>query len=158
MQTDCKETQLEFQEFGRQRVVAGFDGGQISSDGGILLVREVAERTGMLKQFARCFTDYRDPVRIEHTVEELVTQRVLAQAQGYEDLNDHDTLRDDTLLALAVGKHDLSGKQRARERDQGHALAGKSTSIGWSARRSRLGRQTVTRRSCMTGAPLSSCW
>lgn len=127
VQTDCKEKQLEFQGLGGRRVVGGFDGGRISSDAGILLLREVAERTGMLKRFARCFTDHRDPARIEHTVEELVTQRVLAQAQGYEDLNDHDTLRDDPLLAVAVGKRDLVGAQRARERDHGHALAGKST-------------------------------
>jgi len=127
VQTDCKETQLEFQGLGRRRVIAGFDGGRISSDGGLLLLHEVAERTGLLKRFAQCFTDHRDPARIEHSVEELVSQRVLAQAQGYEDLNDHDALRDDTLLALAVGKRDLTGAERTRERDRGHALAGKST-------------------------------
>jgi hypothetical protein len=127
VQTDCKETQLEFQGLGRRRVIASFDGGRISSDGGLLLLHEVAERTGLLKRFAQCFTDHRDPARIEHSVEELVSQRVLAQAQGYEDLNDHDALRDDTLLALAVGKSDLTGAERTRERDRGHALAGKST-------------------------------
>ena len=64
---------------------------------------------------------------IEHTVEELVSQRVLGLAQGYEDLNDHDTLRDDLLFGLAVGKADVTGAQRRRECDRGHALAGKST-------------------------------
>jgi hypothetical protein len=108
-------------------VVAAFDGGRISSDGGVLLLREVAARSGMLKRFAKCFIDYREPELIEHTVAELVSQRVLAQAQGYEDLNDHDSLRDDALLALAAGKADLTGEQRVRERDRGHALAGKST-------------------------------
>jgi len=108
-------------------VVASFDGGRISSDGGLLLLREVAQRTGLLERFAHCFTDYRDPRRIEHKVEALVAQRVLALAQGYEDLNEHDALRDDPLLALAVGKPDLTGAQRLRGRDQGHALAGKST-------------------------------
>jgi len=93
----------------------------------LLLLREVAKRSGLLERFARCFSDYRDPRLIEHTVEELVSQRVLALAQGYEDLNDHDALRDDTLLALAVGKQDLTGAERVRERDRGHALAGKST-------------------------------
>ena len=127
MQTECKAGRLEFQGFGRRQVVAGFDGGRISSDGGLLLLREVAQHTGLLERFAHCFTDYRDPRRIEHKVEELVTQRVLALAQGYEDLNDHDALRDDPLLALAVGKPDLAGVQRVRVRDRGHALAGKST-------------------------------
>jgi hypothetical protein len=108
-------------------VVAAFDGGRITSDGGILLLREVAERSGLLRRLARCFIDYRNPGLIEHTVEELVAQRVLAQAQGYEDLNDHDSLRDDALLALAAGKRDVCGERRARERDRGHALAGKST-------------------------------
>jgi hypothetical protein len=92
-----------------------------------LLLREVAERTGLLRLFADCFTDYRRQDLIEHTVGELVSQRVLAQVQGYEDLNDHDTLRDDPLLALASGKRDLVGTERVRRRDRGHALAGKST-------------------------------
>jgi hypothetical protein len=127
VQTECKAGRLEFQGFGRRQVVASFDGGRISSDGGLLLLREVAQHTGLLERFAHCFTDYRDPRRIEHKVEELVTQRVLALAQGYEDLNDHDALRDDPLLALAVGKPDLAGCQRVRVRDRGHALAGKST-------------------------------
>jgi hypothetical protein len=127
VQTECKERQLEFQGFGRRQVVADFDGGRISSDGGLLLLREVAGSSGLLERFGRCFTDYRDSRYIEHTVAELVSQRVLALAQGYEDLNDHDALRDDTLLALAVGKQDLTGAERVRERDRGHALAGKST-------------------------------
>lgn len=127
MQTECKERQLEFQGFGRRQVVASFDGGRISSDGGLLLLREVASRSGLLTRFGQCFTDYRDARYIEHTVEELVSQRVFGLAQGYEDLNDHDTLRDDLLLGLAVGKPDVTGAQRRRERDRGHALAGKST-------------------------------
>jgi hypothetical protein len=108
-------------------VEAAFDGGRQTSDSGLLLLREVAERTGLLKRFAGCFTDHRRPERIEHSVEELMSQRVLAQVQGYEDLNDHDTLRNDPLLALASGKRDLVGAERVRERDRGHALAGKST-------------------------------
>jgi hypothetical protein len=112
---------------GGRRVEAGFDGGRQTSDAGLLLLREVAERTGLLRRFAGCFTDYRRPDRIEHAVGELLSQRVLAQVQGYEDLNDHDTLRDDPLLALASGKRDLVGAERVRERDRGHALAGKST-------------------------------
>jgi hypothetical protein len=127
VQTECKASQLEFQGCGRPQVVASFDGGRISSAGGLLLLREVAQRTGLLERFARCFTDYREAGPIEHTVRELVAQRGLGLAQGYEDLNDHDALRDDPLLALAVGKPDLTGAHRLRPRDRGHALAGKST-------------------------------
>jgi hypothetical protein len=127
MQTDCSSPQLEFQGFGGRRVVAAFNGGQQSSDAGLLLLREVGERTGLIHRFAACFRDHRRPERIEHTVEELLAQRVLAQAQGYEDLNDHDRLRDDPLLALAAGKRDLVGAGRPRARDRGHALAGRST-------------------------------
>jgi hypothetical protein len=107
--------------------VARFDGGRVTSDGGVLLLREVAERTGLMKRFSECFTDYRVPELIEHPVKDLVSQRVLGIALGYEDLNDHDDLRDDALLATAVGKEDLTGQNRMRERDRGHALAGKST-------------------------------
>jgi hypothetical protein len=112
---------------GPRQVLADFDGGDISSDGGALLLREVERLTGVIRQFAACFTDHRNPDLIEHTVEELVAQRVYALALGYEDLNDHDDLRCDPLLATVVGKPDPTGKTRQRERDRGKALAGKST-------------------------------
>ena len=127
VQTDCRATQFEFQGLGRRQVVACFDGGRLTSDAGVLLLREVAERTGLVRRFAQCFTDHRNPARTEHTVAELVAQRVLALACGYEDLNDHDVLRDDALLAVAAGKTDATGATRVRARDRGHALAGKST-------------------------------
>ena len=127
MQTECSRDQLEFQVFGGRRVEAAFDGGHQSSDAGVLLLREVAERTGLIGRFASCFSDHRRPERIEHTVEQLLGQRVFGQALGYEDLNDHDRLRDDVLLALAVGKPDLLGAARRQVRDRGHALAGRST-------------------------------
>ena len=92
-----------------------------------MLLREVDRRTGILEQFARCFTDHRDVTLIEHTVRELVGQRIYALALGYEDLNDHDDLRRDPLLATLVGKSDPSGERRVRERDCGKPLAGKST-------------------------------
>jgi hypothetical protein len=107
--------------------VARFDGGNITSDGGGLLLGEVERRTGILRQFAACFTDHRDAEQIEHTVEELVSQRVYGLALGYEDLNDHDELRRDPLLATLVGKADPLGRDRIRSRDRGAALAGKST-------------------------------
>jgi hypothetical protein len=87
-------------------VVAAFDAGHTSSDGGLLLLRELEARRGMLARFAKCFRDLRKAERIEHSVESLIRQRVLALACGYEDLNDHDALRHDVLLALASGKDD----------------------------------------------------
>jgi hypothetical protein len=110
-----------------RRVVADFSGGQVTSDAGGLLLREVAEGSRVLCEFAECFVDHRDPERIDHTVLELVSQRVYAIALGYEDISDHDDLRHDMLLATLVGKTDPSGAARVRERDQGYPLAGKST-------------------------------
>jgi hypothetical protein len=92
-----------------------------------LLLREVEKRTGIVEGFAACFTDHRKAERVEHRVGELVAQRVYGLALGYEDLNDHDELRRDPLLAVLVEKADPTGESRARERDRGKALAGKST-------------------------------
>jgi hypothetical protein len=112
---------------GPRQVLADFDGGAISSDGGALLLRKVEELTGIIPQFAACFTDHRDPALIEHPLKHLLAQRVYALALGYEDLNDHDDLRRDPLLATVVGQGDPTGKDRRRRRDRGKALAGKST-------------------------------
>lgn len=125
--TECNQKTFAFHPHGSREIVAGFDGGAISSDGGGLLLREAERVTGIIAQFAECFTDHRDPDLIEHTVEDLVAQRVYGLALGYEDLNDHDDLRNDPLLALLVGKQDPTGNDRLRERDRGKALAGKST-------------------------------
>jgi hypothetical protein len=127
MKTECTAGQLEFHGLGRRAVVGQFDGGKISSDSGGLLLREVEQRTHILKRLAGCFVDHRDPDQIEHTVESLIKQRVMGLALGYEDLNDHDTLRHDTLLALLSDKQDVSGKTRKRDQNKGCALAGKST-------------------------------
>jgi hypothetical protein len=127
MATECTQMVFGFQRVGRREVVARFDGGRISSDGGALLLGEVARRTGMLAQFAGCFDDHRDEQLVEHSVEQLVSQRVYGLALGYEDLNDHDTLRHDPLLATLVGHDDPLGKQRRRKADRGTRLAGKST-------------------------------
>lgn len=127
MTTECKQESFGFHPLFRREIRVGFDGGNISSDGGGLLLREVEKRTGIIAGFARCFADGRNPDWIEHTVKELVGQRVYGLALGYEDLNDHQQLRQDPLLALLVEKEDPTGKDRARKRDQGKALAGKST-------------------------------
>ena len=125
--TECSESCFPFARHFSREVVARFDGGQITTEAGALLLRPVEQRTGILRQFAECFRDYRRADRVEHSVSELVRQRVYGLALGYEDLNDHDQLRQDPLLALMSGKRDVTGEQRRREQDRGKAGAGKST-------------------------------
>jgi len=127
MTTECNARTFDFQGLGSRVVTARFDGGAITSDAGGLLLREVEAKTGILRRFAKCFTDHRDPERIEHSVYELLAQRIYALALGYEDLNDHDALRHDPLLAVLVGKADPTGRDRRRPEDRGKSLAGKST-------------------------------
>ncbi len=127
MQTECTPQQLEFEAPGRRRVVGAFDGGRMTSDGGALLLREADRLFDVTGRLAACFADYRDQRRCEHSVALLVAQRVMALALGYEDLNDHDRLRDDAAFALACGCTDLTGSHRPRLRDRGHALAASST-------------------------------
>src|SRR5258707_4739377 len=117
MTTECSQFVFGFHPQKRREIRAQFDGGAITSDGGGLLLREVEKRVGILRQFAACFTDYRNPDLIEHKVEEMVAQRVYGLALGYEDLNDHEELRNDPLLAVLVEKADPSSQ----------GLAGKST-------------------------------
>ncbi len=125
--TECNPKRLEFHALGNREITAHFDGGDISSDAGGLLLREIESRIGVLKGFAACFTDYRNQKLIEHPVESLIAQRVYGLCLGYEDLNDHDQLRADPLLAVMVGKTDPKGEFRRDAQDRGKALAGKST-------------------------------
>lgn len=127
METECNPEQMEFHGLGRRRIVGRFDGGKISSDSGGVLLREVEQRTRILERLAGCFIDHRDPRRTEHSVLHLIKQRVMGLALGYEDLNDHEALRRDPLLALLCDVSDVNGCERLRSRDQGAALAGKST-------------------------------
>lgn len=127
MPTQCTKKKLSFQPLSNRQLEVTFDGGQITTDGGAPLLREIDHRLDLIKRFAEGFTDHRDPDRIEHDLVHLLRQRVYALALGYEDLNDHDWLRSDQLLSAIVGKPDPTGESRSRERDQGQALAGKST-------------------------------
>ena len=126
MDTQCNAARLDFPMLGRRELVADFDGGDLTSDGGALLLRTTEHLTAIIRQFAACFTDHRKADLIEHPLADLVAQRVYALALGYEDLNDHDDLRRDPLLATVVGKTDPTGGSRRRRADRGKALAGKS--------------------------------
>ena len=92
MNAECTRTKLVFQGLDGRDVVGRFVGGEITPDGGGVLLREVEQRTQILGRLSQCFTDHRDPGRIEHSVEALIKQRVLGLWLGYEDLNDHDEL------------------------------------------------------------------
>jgi hypothetical protein len=126
MLTQCTQGLFDFQPLDGRHVVASFNGGKVTSDAGGLLLREVEAKFGFIAQFARCFTDYRDPECTTHTLAELLKQRIFGLCLGYEDLNDHEQLRYDPLLAVLVGKKDPLGQDRSG-RDKGKALAGKST-------------------------------
>ena len=118
--TQCTQQSLEFHRLGRREITARFDAPAITSDAGGLLLRELEAKLGLLEQFARCFDDHRDPFYTIHSVEELLKQRIFGIALGYEDLNDHEQLRHDPLMAVLAGK-----KEPVSE--EGFALAGKST-------------------------------
>ncbi len=117
MSAECTAQGYLFHRLGRRQVEARFDGGTITSDGGALLLSATERRTSILRRFASCFTDHRDPARISHTAEELVSQRVYGLALGYEDLVDHDEWRHDPLVGVMLGRSEPGRRP----------LAGKST-------------------------------
>jgi len=120
MPTECSATLFEFAPVEGRRVVAGFDGGAITSDAGALLLGQADRAIGLIDRFAACFSDARMPELVEHQVSTMVMQRVFGIALGYEDLVDHDELRCDPVMAV------LAGKLEARREDCA-PLAGKST-------------------------------
>ena len=127
MPTQCTANVMPFHKLGRRQIQADFDGGKLSTDCGGLLLREIAARINIFPRLTSCFTDYRSPDLVEHPLATLLKQRVFGLALGYEDLNDHDTLRHDPLLAVLCDVSDPEGQQRRCEQDRGKALAGKST-------------------------------
>src|SRR3954465_13562618 len=98
--TQCTQSHFEFKGHFSQQVVARFDGGTISSDGGSLLLRETDQRLNLLPRFPECFLDARNQDLVEHSVLEMVSQRVYGGALGYEDLNDHERFDQDPLIQL----------------------------------------------------------
>jgi hypothetical protein len=114
--TECSETLFPFEAHFSRQVVAQFEGSWLTSDGGSLLLRQADRKIGLLRRVTGCFTDYRQPERIEHRLEEMLAQRICGLALGYEDLNDHEQLRQDPLWGVLAGRRDL-----------GEPLAGKST-------------------------------
>ena len=120
MPTQCSADRFDFAPVAKRPVVASFDGGAITADAGAVLLGQTDRAIGLVDRFAGCFDDHRRAGLIEHEVRTLVGQRVFAIALGYEDLNDHDHLRHDPVMAI------LAGKLEARRRDCA-PVAGKST-------------------------------
>jgi len=114
--TECNQTTFPFEAHFSRRVEARFDGCQMTTDGGALLLRAVDRKIRLLQRIVACFTDGRDPQRVEHELSEMLAQRIYGLALGYEDLNDHEELRHDPLLGVLAGKRELQ-----------QPLAGKST-------------------------------
>jgi hypothetical protein len=114
--TECNQSRFGFEAFGSREVVAQFDGGTISSDGGALLLRQTDKRLNLLPRLAECFLDGRQQERVEHSIAEMLSQRIYGLALGYEDINDHDQLRRDPLFGVLAGREEMDT-----------ALAGKST-------------------------------
>jgi hypothetical protein len=114
--TECNQSEFGFEASGRREIVARFDGGTISSDGGGFLLRQTDQRLNLLPRLAQCFLDGRNQDLIEHSILEMLSQRIYGMALGYEDLNDHEQLRKDPVFGILAGRQELD-----------EPLAGKST-------------------------------
>jgi hypothetical protein len=114
--TECNQSEFGFEACGRREIVARFDGGTISSDGGAFLLRQTDKRLNLLPRLAQCFLDGRNQDLIEHSIQEMLSQRVYGLALGYEDINDHEQLRKDPVFGILAGREELD-----------EPLAGKST-------------------------------
>jgi hypothetical protein len=125
--TDCKDQPLLFQDLGSRQVVADFTGGTLSTEGGVLLLRQVDRALGVSRMLSGCFHDQRDARWVDHLVSQLLAQRLYGLALGYEDLNDHARLRHDPLLAVACEKTDPLGGDRTLPQFRDAALAGPAT-------------------------------
>jgi hypothetical protein len=114
--TECSQSNFGFEALGRREIVARFDGGTISSDGGAFLLRLSDQRLNLLPRLAECFLDGRNQNQVDHSIQEMLSQRVYGLALGYEDLSDHEQLRRDPVFGILAGREDLE-----------QPLAGKST-------------------------------
>jgi hypothetical protein len=125
--TDCQQESFLFQDLGARKVAVDFSGGTLSSDGGVLFLRQIDASLGLTRTLAGCFDDRRDQRFVDHSMAQLLAQRIYALGLGYEDLNDHTELRRDPLLATACDKPDPLGQDRFHPEDRGIALASPST-------------------------------
>src|SRR3954470_6061686 len=104
--TECTQSSFGFEGCGRREVVARFDGGTISSDGGAFLLRQTDQRLNLLPRLAECFLDGRNQNLVDHPIQEMLAQRVYGLALGYEGLNDREQLRHDPVFGILSGRED----------------------------------------------------
>jgi hypothetical protein len=114
--TECNQSSFGFEACGKREIVARFDGGTISSDGGALLLRQTDRRLNLIQRLSECFLDGRNQKQVEHSGLEMLSQRIYGLALGYEDINDHEQLRNDPVFSILSGRAELE-----------QPLAGKST-------------------------------
>lgn len=114
--TECNQSGFGFEACGSREIVARFDGGTISSDGGAFLLRQTDQRLNLLPRLGECFLDGRNQKQVEHSIQEMLSQRIYGLALGYEDINDHEQLRNDPVFGILAGRSELETP-----------LAGKST-------------------------------
>jgi hypothetical protein len=114
--TECSQSSFGFEALGSREIVARFDGGTMSSDGGAFLLRQADRRLNLLPRLAECFLDGRNQNLVDHSILEMLSQRVYGLALGYEDLNDHEQLRHDPVFGILAGREEME-----------QPLAGKST-------------------------------
>jgi hypothetical protein len=102
---NCIPEQFRFEQVKSCPVIVNFKGEPVTSDAGLTLIAELDKKREITSRLAACFKDYRDPNKILHPVNSLIAQRIYGLIMGYEDINDHETLRHDAVFALAVGKN-----------------------------------------------------
>jgi hypothetical protein len=121
--TECNQSSFGFEASGSREIVARFDGGTISSDGGAFLLRQADKRLNVLPRLAQCFLDGRNQQQVEHSVLEMLSQRIYGLALGYEDINDHEQLRKDPVFSILAGREELeeplAGKSRLNRMELG---------------------------------------
>lgn len=105
--TECTQEVFSFAAHFSRRVEASFTAGRVSSDGGALLLRQTDGRIDLLSRVAACFTDRRSPLLVTHQLGEMLSQRIYGLALGYEDIDDHEQLRNDPSMAVLAGRRKL---------------------------------------------------
>lgn len=106
---------FDLQSIDNKRIEVSFTASEISSDGGLLLVKDIENQTGIIKALVSCIEDTRHQSYIDHSMEEIAAQRVYQIVAGYEDANDCNTLRDDTILKMSVGRLPMTGNPLASQ-------------------------------------------
>jgi len=131
--TECNQSTFGFKALGGREIVARFDGGTISSDGGAFLLRQTDQRLNLIRRLSECFLDGRNQALVEHPVGQMLAQRIYGLALGYEDINDHEQLRNDPVFGILSGRAEpdepLAGKSTLNRMELGTGINGRYKKI-----------------------------